>query len=260
MISERQCTTCSDINMTTNEKFEKKALELKPLYSELIGAVSDYAYQKLMPFCIQWGKSFPEDSNTGIMFYGRATNGWLTYGLDVDKLFDKDSEDCIFALEDQMQWVEACAGSQPEYYNTNRSAFWRVIRKTASAFYPDEELAHICWSNVCKIAPDGANPNDGLFYAQLPAARKIMQKELEIFSPRHVVLLTGQAWCQDFLYYLNGSEHTKSIASYRWGNDNEYCVKVYKIGDIYFYVSEHPERKNEDTHVRALIKAISENS
>ncbi|MDE6287516.1 MAG: hypothetical protein K2M00_01870 [Muribaculaceae bacterium] len=246
--------------MSPNKLFEDNALALKPLYAELINSVSDFAYQKLMPFCMQWGEFFPYEPDKGIIFYGRATNGWITFESDVDKLFDKNSGHCIFALDDQMQWVEDCAGGKEEYYNSNRSAFWRFIRRTAANFYPEDELLHICWSNVCKIAPDGANPNDGLFYAQLPVAKKIMQKELEIFSPKHVVLLTGQSWCQDFLYFLNGNQHTKSIASYPWGSNNQYSVKVYKIGAIYFYVSEHPQGKNEDSHVQALIKAISLNT
>lgn len=246
--------------MTSTDKFIEKALSLKPLYAELIAAVSDYTYQKLMPFCIQWGEFFPHEVNSGIMFYGRATNGWITFESNVDKLFDRDSGDCIFALEDQMQWVEDCAGSQEEYYNSNRSAFWRVIRRTAAHFYPEDELLHICWSNVCKIAPDKANPNEGLFYAQLPIARNIMKRELEIFSPKHVVLLTGQSWCQDFLYFLNGNQLPEPLTSYPWGANDEYSIMVYKIGDIFFYVSEHPQGKNEGTHVQALIKAISLNS
>lgn len=69
-------------------------------------------------------------------------------------------------------------------------------------------------------------------------------------------ILTGQSWAQDFLYYLNDNEHTKSINSFAWGNNNEYQVKVYKIGETYFYLSEHPQTKNEKTHVNALIEAI----
>lgn len=249
------------MTMISNEYYTKEALSLKPLYAQMIDDVKDYAYKGLMPFCIQWGEFFPIEKNSGIMFYGRATNGWITFETDVEKLFDKSSEDCIFALDDQMQWVEDCAGGKEEYYNSNRSAFWRIIRGVASNFYPDgDELLNICWSNVCKIAPDASNPSDGLFYTQLPAARSIMQREIEIFSPKHIVLLTGVGWCRDFLYFLNGNMHAKSIASYKWGNKGEYAVKVYNIGGIFYYVSEHPQGKEESSHIDALIEAISQNS
>ena len=241
--------------METNDFFFEKAYQLKPLFAELMQSVEEYQEGGLVPFCMQWGKHFPQEENDGIMFYGRATNGWVTLESDVDKLFDINFDDRIFFRDDQMQWVDDCAGNTGNY-NTNNSAFWRVIRRTASAFYPQEPLHHIAWSNVCKIAPDGGNPSDALFYAQLPSARAIMQKEIEIFSPKHIVLLTGKAWAQDFLYFLNGSQSTKSIKSYKWGSENQYMVKVYQIGGVHFYLSEHPQGKNEDTHVDVLVKAI----
>ena len=154
-----------------------------------------------------------------------------------------------------MLWVDNHAGNT-DGYNTNNSAFWRVIRRTASAFHKDDSLLHVAWSNVCKVAPDGGNPSDSLFYAQLPSARAIIQKEIEIFSPKHVVLLTGQGWAKDFLYFLNGNKHTKSTQRYEWGSDNQYAVKTYEIGGVNYYLSEHPQGKNENTHVNALVKAI----
>lgn len=239
-----------------NQKFIDKAVSLKPLFAELVDSVKDFDNGNLVPFFMQWGTEYPLEDNQGIMFYGRATNGWVTNDLDVEGLFDLQREDRIFARDDQMTWVDNAAGDV-DGYNTNKSAFWRVIRQTAAHFYPKNTLQHICWSNVSKIAPDGGNPSDPLFYAQLPAAQKIMQKEIEIFKPRHVVMLVGEGWAADYLYFLNGNKPTSSIATYSWGNNNEYKIKVYKISDTFFYRSEHPERKNEETHVNALIRAIS---
>lgn len=234
------------------------ALQLKPLYADLINSVKEFHNMELVPFCMQWGEEYPTEYNKGIMFYGRATNGWVTTDLDVDSLFNLANDDRIFARDDQMTWVDDCA-NEIGNYNTNRSAFWRVVRQVASHFYPNGAMQHICWSNVSKIAPDGANPSDLMFYAQLPSACKIMQKEIEIFSPRHVVLLVGEGWAADYLYYLNGNQHTTSIATYTWGTTKKFKIKVYKIGDTFFYQSEHPERKNESTHVEALIRAILKN-
>lgn len=241
--------------MTANDYFFEKAYQLKPLYAELMKSVEEYQEGGLVPFCMQWGEFFPMEENTGIMFYGRATNGWVTLESDVDKLFDMDFDDRIFCRDDQMQWVDDYAG-YTDGYNTNTSAFWRVIRRTASAFYAEDHLLHVAWSNVCKVAPDGGNPSDSLFYAQLPSARAIMQKEIEIFSPKHVVLLTGQGWAKDFLYFLNGNKATKSICSHAWGTEKQYRVKTYEIGGVYFHLSEHPQGKNEDTHIDALVRAI----
>ena len=237
--------------------FRERAYALKPLFAELMQSVAGYTDYDLRPFCIQWGRSYPTDENTGIMFYGRATNGWITTETDVDKLFDPAFDDRIFARDDQMQWIYDCAGTDNKY-NSNRSAFWRIIRQVARGFYPSgEELLHVCWSNVCKIAPDGANPDNYLYYDQLPACQRIMQKEIEIFSPKHVVLLTGKGWAHDFLFFLNDSKEYLPIASYTWGS--RYCVKDYKIGEVFFYLTEHPQGKDESTHAAALIRAISDN-
>ena len=40
---------------------------------------------------------------------------------------------------------------------------------------------------------------------------------------------------------------------------SRYCVKVYKIGEVFFYLTEHPQGKDESTHAAALIRAISDN-
>lgn len=244
--------------MDNSPYFRERAYALKPLFVELMQSVAGFG-KDLVPFCIQWGRLYPVQSHSGIVFYGRATNGWVTTDNDADKLFDTTYKDRIFARDDQMQWVYDCAGANNRY-NTNRSAFWRIIRQVARGFHPsDEELRHVCWSNVCKIAPDGANPDNELYRIQLDVCRRIMRKELEIFSPKHVVMLTGQSWARDFLYFLNDGQHTQSVASYPWGSESRYAVKVYEIADTFFYLSEHPQGKDESTHAAALIRAISDN-
>lgn len=237
--------------------FLHEAIALKPLYADLLQSVCHFNQYDLVPFCIQWGKYFPKNDNSGIIFYGRATNGWVTFERDVDRLFDLGNDCRIFARDDQMQWVDDCAGAKQDY-NSNKSPFWRVIRATASKLYTKNEIQHIAWSNVCKIAINDANPSDSLYYAQLFCAQKIMKKEIEIFSPKHVVLLTGEGWAKDFLFFLNGNQTIKAVENYTWGTTKRFAVKVYKIGDTYFYLSEHPQRKNELTHVEALVKAIKQ--
>ena len=82
--------------MITNDFFFEKAYQLKPLFAELMQSVEEYQNGGLVPFCMQWGKHFPQEENDGIMFYGRATNGWVTLESDVDKLFDINFDDRIF--------------------------------------------------------------------------------------------------------------------------------------------------------------------
>ena len=77
---------------------------LYPLYESLIQSVKGFSYSKAF-FCMQWGRNFPETEHAGILFVGRATNGWITDEEDIDVLFG-NTADRIFNRDDQMQWVE----------------------------------------------------------------------------------------------------------------------------------------------------------
>ena len=86
----------------TSDKFIDDALQMKSLYSDLIASVKDFDNGKLVPFCMQWGALYPTAPHEGIMFYGRATNRWVTTDLNEDNLFDIHNSDRIFARDDQM--------------------------------------------------------------------------------------------------------------------------------------------------------------
>ena len=242
------------MNSLDQKEFAEK---LKPLYQVMLDDVGDAKNESYIKFCVQWGKQFPCEKNTGIMFYGRANNGWMCHDTTVEDIFDPNNSDRAFARDDQMTWVEESAGDV-DGYNTNSSAFWRVIRNVASEFYPEDELQHIVWSNLCKIAPDESNPSDILYYAQLPSACKIMKTEIEFFSPRHVVLLTGEGWAMPFLKQIFDNDAPTVVGSAIFGSARDYEIKVYEKDNVFYYVSEHPQGKNESTHIEALVNLIKE--
>lgn len=203
---------------------------------------------------MQWGRNFPLQPHCGILFVGKATNGWITDAEDINVLFGT-GEDKIFDRFDQMQWVENLENNKSGY-NTRRSAFWRVIKKVASNYYPKNWSSYIAWSNVCKVAPfTGGNPNDPLYYAQLENCQKILQKEIEILSPKFVVFLTGSAWAVDFLRFLNDGQETHSIHTEKW---NKYECKTYLLKDVYCILSVHPQGKKEKEHSNCIIKLINQ--
>lgn len=72
--------------MTNIERTEKLRNELKPLYENLLKNMAEFDYDKAT-FCLQWGENFPLEKHCGVMFVGRATNGWVTDCEDVDVLF-----------------------------------------------------------------------------------------------------------------------------------------------------------------------------
>ena len=234
------------------EKLEKGLL---PLYSELFPSLD---VEKETAFIMQWGNKFPTEKNTGILFVGKAVNGWAK---KEDQSFEK-----LFAIHDQMKWAENLWNSRKNddsktQYLTRRSAFWRVIKGITSSYYEDVDqwYAHIAWSNLYKISPnksnDGGNPNAKDKGKQLDLCRRILKKEIEILSPKYVIFLTsGWESKSGFLWYINNKQHTEHIEEITWGGNNK--IRVYEINDVTFITSVHPQGKNEELHKKNIINLL----
>ena len=70
-----------------NEQIEKLKSELSPLYDKLIKDVENEQPAEKAFFCMQWGKNFPNADNDGLMFVGRATNGWQDHDYKASSFF-----------------------------------------------------------------------------------------------------------------------------------------------------------------------------
>lgn len=175
----------------------------------------------------------------------------MSFSNDTEVLFG-DTDEAIFNRKDQMLWVHNLDGNK-NGYNTRRSAFWNVIRGVSSTYYPHPELSYVAWSNVTKVAPDGANPSDKLYNAQLDVCQRILAEEIRILSPRFVVFLTGHNWAIDFMRYLNGGDAPTRILKEPWG---DYAARSYRIGETTLILSEHPMTKPEGVHIEAIRKII----
>ena len=238
------------------ENFKTRALGLKeeflPIYSVLLKNVASVKSEQCT-FFPQWGANYPfRVERCGLMVMGRACNGWHSKSQDINILFGTSGES-IFNRKDQMRWVETSAGNKSGY-NTNRSAFWRVTKRIAQSFYPDEWYSHVAWSNVCKVARwKGGNPSDKLYYAQLESCKKIFEAEIRLFSPKFVVMFTGKSWAIDFLMYLNDNYEPISIKQLNW---DRYQCNVYYINGTFFIVTEHPQGKKEAIHAECIINFI----
>jgi hypothetical protein len=233
---------------------EKLRAGLSPLYEELLNNFNEDVYV----FCAQWGEKFPEEKNTGILFVGKAVNGWHEMDYTAIEIFDDNSP--IFAREDQMKWVDRQdGGSEVSEYNTRTSAFWRVVKLVAKDYcHSNEWYDHVAWSNLYKLSP-GGNPDARLQELQRNACCKILEKEIEILSPKVVVMLTS-GWENPFLTYLNGGKAPEPINEVWWENKNEkkqFSSKAYKIKDVFVIQSYHPQGKPEDEHAEAILELIS---
>ena len=231
-----------------NKEIIKK--DLHPLYRDMLVKNTT---QKPCIFCIQWGECYPDEKERGIIFVGKACNGWYDKSDDVDILFG-DSENRIFALDDQMKWVKDREGGKAENkYNTNKSAFWRVIKKVSQKYYPEDSwYSHVAWSNLYKLSKGEGNPTKKYMNEQYESCLEIYKKEIEIFSPKFVVMFTS-GWEDGFLKYLNEGKSCECIESINWGH----MTNLYKINGVYFIATQHPQGKIEDKHVDVITRLIN---
>lgn len=219
--------------------------KLKPLYSELLKHATD----DHCTFCMQWGSNFPSNEREGILFVGRAVNGWQTDENTVESIFDSSETERVFNRPNQMKWAE------DEGY-VSKSAFWRVIKGTTQLLYPDAVwYTKVAWSNICKLAPyDEGNPSETQYWDHLNDNKEILNAEIETLSPKCIVFLTKMSWVKPFYNEIE-KDTVHPIATNEWGNG--YIASLYKIGANHIIISEHPMRKNESTHIEAIYELIN---
>ncbi|BFU59597.1 MULTISPECIES: uracil-DNA glycosylase family protein [Rodentibacter] len=211
---------------------------LLPLYEEI--NFSDFSTTDLCIFNVQVGSEWEKEN--GLLFVGKAVNGWKSISEGIESLFDYDKE--------PLEWVEKNVNK--ENYNTNRSAFWRIIKKISQQVLNDEKTWYkkIAWSNLCKVSPNKGNPNTADFYKQEGLCKKILQKEIEILKPKAVILFTSD-W--DILG-VNDNEF-EEISKENW--EDTFSV-LYKKGNIFYIHSDHPQGKPEEAHKEAIYKLLTE--
>lgn len=234
--------------MTTNEIKNS----IFPIYKKLL---EDNSFKDICTFSFQWGKNYPFDKSSGLLFVGKAVNGWITNETDVTQLFNMANPERIFAREDQMEWVNNLSGNT-NGYNTRKSAFWRLIKKVSETYYSEKWYSNIAWTNLYKIAPwKGGNPNGKLQEVQRKYCFDLLKKEIEILTPKYVIFLTS-GWEKAFIEYLNENRKMNIVGEKKWG---KYKTSMIEINDIKFIISHHPQGKNECEHRNAIIELINEN-
>lgn len=163
-----------------------------------------------------------------LLFYGQALNGWAS-GFDVfgsvDELKVRESittSNKYFAKlnHSPLDWVNVRWSNSTfnsitvdedarhfytngSNYRTFRSFFWKVIFKLTCDYYNLERESwdwakKIAWSNLYKIAEDGANPNFFLREQQVINSVELVRKEIEELKPKYCIILTNFEWWQPF--------------------------------------------------------------
>src|SRR5690606_25741063 len=85
-----------------------------------------------------------------------------------------------------------------------RSFFWNLAYRLISDYYGFERDSNwewstkMVWSNLYKIAPDGANPDEEEKKFQNEYSIKLFQKELDELKPKYCIIPTNEKWWLPF--------------------------------------------------------------
>ncbi|MGL4986136.1 MAG: hypothetical protein ACRC5H_03245, partial [Treponemataceae bacterium] len=151
------------------------------------------------------------------------------------------------------RWLSNKKGQK---YNVNKSAFWRLIRRTTGEVeQPKEWYKYIAWSNLYKISPKKGNPCSSLKVKQRPVCIKILEKEIQILKPKVVVFLTSD-WESRFL------ENSSLLGELKSPYDStkklgKYVIKSKVINGITYIRSVHPQGKKGNPYASILGKMIN---
>lgn len=220
-----------------------------------------------------------QNENCDLLFYGQATNGWKN-GFDV---FAETTDDIILCSilasnryfpklnHSPLDWVnvrwcnstfdlmakdeEANAFySDGTKYRTLRSFFWKVVFKLTSDFYGLDRntwdwAKKTVWSNLYKIAEDGANPTYFLREQQIKTSAELVRQEIEELKPKYCIVLTNYEWWEPFKKLLE----TKNIP-YDTGLRD--VLSYEQLYDTKFIITTRPIFRSGETHVSQLLKLI----
>lgn len=216
----------------------KNDKEIQVLYREMKKAVKKAGedIDNLSVFTTLAGKEYPIEPGKGILYYGRATNGWNDDNHDdLDKIL----------------------------YEQTKRPFFNLLYYFAWEYYKDSWNNKVAWSNICKIAPEECgNPSDSLWRAQKDILPAIIQREVELLSPEIIVLVTGNTavnyydpWHSPFFKAFPCLKENKSI---RWAvsRGKDCTATLYTDGNIKVILTDRPESRPIQQHADALIELL----
>lgn len=246
--------------------FSKKDVErLEKHYKELCEKFKE-GYVKFFP---QVGEHYFNGNHKKIMVVGKACNGWVEVGNDIEALFKADGTG-IVNRKDQMKWVKDAWPREKGKYSTSYSQFWIFSKNIANTLLKpdvklDDELScfdYIAWSNLYKVSPSkGGNPNQKDCNNQVEICTDIFKAELEILKPDFIFFFTSGLEFSP-VWQSKVFDIKRKPFETEWQNTTKtYKIISYsaKIEDkqAVFIHTQHPQGKPFDSHWNAMKKMLN---
>lgn len=221
--------------MNTNFIQEKFEQGVHDLYDRLEAALpqiqKSYEADAVTTFIAQCGREYPIGENTGIVFYGRANNGW---------------DPNLFTMDD--------------FSNQLHRFFFKLMKYVTEHFYPENWNTHIVWNNISKVVPmSEGNPTNNLWFAQYDFMVDIIHKELDVLAPKVVIFVTGnkkdKGWNTPI--FEDGNLNECFVEEKEWA---EGCAaSLYKKNGRLYIITDRPESKPIKVHGDCIIDMIERN-
>lgn len=231
---------------------------LKEDYLEMLKKVEGKFSYDLTGFAPLVGSQYDE-SFSRLLVCGRAVSGWrncINSDSSSDELMEK-----ILAIPDadievgcDMNWLNRSrekwkSTKGEDGYKFKKSPFWSSAFDVLSALEGSKvDLERkICWSNVYKVSPPKGNPGQALRHHQIDNCSTILQKEIDILKPKHILFVTG-GWGKVILKRLGIGDDYKSEGNVHFNG---------QIEGIKVLVASRPEGKKRRKWVAEVLEGFN---
>jgi hypothetical protein len=220
---------------------------------------------------------------TDFLFIGQAVNGWGT-GFNISSPFDKveklresisySNNYCAEKKHTPLDWVnirwtknlynehmndpilrKSYPPSEAANYWASKSFFWNVTFKTLCDYYTLGRNSwawsgKMVWTNLYKIAPEDANPNNIHCCMQQPFASELIKFEINELKPKHCIVPTNLEWWLPFRFHLNTNILKYDMKEY------PQIAAVEKYNNTLIIITNRPYVGNTDEFASQIIKTI----
>ncbi len=234
------------------------------LYSEMLKMIAKNSHKfdekaVLTGFLPLKGKNYSND----LMVIGRAVNGWVNINNLADCIDDNKRQEIIENIYEEskgtgincpLEWVINMWGNKnPNEYNSAKSAFWRVIKQICIEMNIGQNdfnnwPSYLIWSNLYKISFETGNPSSMLADLQFCYCVDILKREIEIWEPRSILLLTGINWADAFIQRLGRKTATVDTSNKKLVEGAFIINNSTKV-----VVAKHPQGKPETDWINEVM-------